>query len=147
LEHLLFSSCGTLAYFTIWLFNKIRKSGTLLIKRYENNDMNNTSPRAGRRINQPAGYKAFIPTPLPPEPPIATDDEMIELLSKAARALGRLDGVVSVLPHPDLLVAMYVRHEAVLSSQIRHAEYSRRRAGVGERCPKRGRAAGRGRSR
>jgi Fic family protein len=46
------------------------------------------------------------------------DDEMIELLSKAARALGRLDGVVSVLPHPDLLVAMYVRHEAVLSSQI-----------------------------
>jgi Fic family protein len=39
-------------------------------------------------------------------------------LSDADRALGRLDGVASVLPNPDLFVAMYVRHEAVLSSQI-----------------------------
>jgi Fic family protein len=40
------------------------------------------------------------------------------LLSDADRALGRLDGVTSILPNPDLFVAMYVRHEAVLSSQI-----------------------------
>jgi len=46
------------------------------------------------------------------------DGEMWDLLSKADRALGRLDGVASVLPNPDLFVAMYVRHEAVLSSQI-----------------------------
>lgn len=46
------------------------------------------------------------------------DDEMWELLSLADRALGRLDGVASILPNPDLFVAMYVRHEAVLSSQI-----------------------------
>jgi Fic family protein len=39
-------------------------------------------------------------------------------LSDADRALGRLDGVASLLPNPDLFVAMYVRHEAVLSSQI-----------------------------
>ena len=74
--------------------------------------------RAGRPVQQPSGYRAFIPVPLPPEPPIHMDEEMWELLSKADRALGRLDGVASVLPNPDLFVAMYVRHEAVLSSQI-----------------------------
>jgi Fic family protein len=46
------------------------------------------------------------------------DSEMLGLLSKADRALGRLDGVASVLPNPNLFLAMYVRHEAVLSSQI-----------------------------
>lgn len=43
---------------------------------------------------------------------------MIQLLSRADRALGRLDGVTSILPNPDLFVAMFVRQEAVLSSQI-----------------------------
>lgn len=46
------------------------------------------------------------------------DDELTRLLSDADRALGRLDGVASVLPNPNLFVAMYVRQEAVLSSQI-----------------------------
>lgn len=46
------------------------------------------------------------------------DTELIRLLSDSNRALGRLDGVASVLPNPDLFVAMYVRQEAVLSSQI-----------------------------
>jgi len=49
---------------------------------------------------------------------LAYDQELTRLLSDADRALGRLDGVASVLPNPDLFVAMYVRHEAVLSSQI-----------------------------
>ncbi|UCG93550.1 MAG: Fic family protein, partial [Candidatus Aerophobus sp.] len=74
--------------------------------------------RAGGYITQPAGYKAFIPAPLPPEPPIAWDEELQNLLSKADMALGRLDGVAMILPNPDLFVAMYVRKEAVLSSQI-----------------------------
>lgn len=74
--------------------------------------------RAGRYVKQAAGYAAFIPTPLPPDQPLAFDAEMTNLLSEADRALGRLDGVASVLPNPDLFVAMYVRHEAVLSSQI-----------------------------
>ena len=43
---------------------------------------------------------------------------MAHLLSEADRSLGRLDGVASVVPNPDLFVAMYVRQEAVLSSQI-----------------------------
>lgn len=46
------------------------------------------------------------------------DAELLKLLSDADRALGRLDGVATVLPNPDLLVAMYVRQEAILSSQI-----------------------------
>jgi Fic family protein len=74
--------------------------------------------RSGRYVRQLEGYSAFIPEPLPPDPPIEMDDGMRRLLSRADRALGRLDGVASVLPNPDLFVAMYVRHEAVLSSQI-----------------------------
>ena len=74
--------------------------------------------RAGRYIQQPEGYRAFLPAPLPPDPPVAMDGEMTALLSEADRDLGRLDGIATVLPNPDLFVAMYVRHEAVLSSQI-----------------------------
>jgi Fic family protein len=59
-----------------------------------------------------------MPAPLPPDPPVTMDSELTKLLSQADRALGRLDGIGSVLPNPDLFVAMYVRQEAVLSSQI-----------------------------
>src|SRR5450759_5351745 len=76
------------------------------------------STRAGRYVSQPTGYRAFIPSPLPPTPPIQLEGELQVLLSKADRALGRLDGSIQTLPHPDLFVYMYVRKEAVLSSQI-----------------------------
>jgi Fic family protein len=74
--------------------------------------------RTGQYVKQPTGYSAFIPSPLPPEPPIQIDDELTRLLSDADRATGRLDGVASVLPNRNFFVAMYVRQEAVLSSQI-----------------------------
>ena len=77
-----------------------------------------SSARAGKYITQQAGYKAFIPTPLPPDPPIAWDEGLQQSLSRADMALGRLDGIATILPNPDLFVAMYVRKEAVLSSQI-----------------------------
>jgi len=76
------------------------------------------SARAGRYVQQPAGYRAFIPAPLPPEPPVHVAGELLALLSRADQALGRLDGVAQTLPNPNLFVAMYVRREAVLSSQI-----------------------------
>lgn len=76
--------------------------------------------RAGRYIQQPQGYEAFLPAPLPPDPPVQMDGELTRLLSDADRALGRLDGVASVLPNADLFVAMYVRHEAVLRPRSRH---------------------------
>ena len=74
--------------------------------------------RAGRLVSQPSGYRAFIPAPLPPDPPVALDGDLLALLSQADISLGRLDGVVKVIPDPDFFVGMYVRREAVLSSQI-----------------------------
>jgi Fic family protein len=74
--------------------------------------------RAGRYAKRPAGCGAFVPAPLPPTPPIRIDERLTRLLSEADRSLGRLDGVASVLPNPELFVSMYVRQEAVLSSQI-----------------------------
>lgn len=74
--------------------------------------------RAGRYISQTTGYKAFLPEPLPPAPDIDYDGELRTLLSNADRDLARLDAIATLLPNPDLFVAMYVRHEAVLSSQI-----------------------------
>jgi Fic family protein len=64
------------------------------------------------------GYEAFVPKALPPEPALALDGELLALLSRADQTLGRLDGVIQTIPNPDLFVAMYVRREAVLSSQI-----------------------------
>lgn len=76
------------------------------------------SNRAGRSIKQPTGYRAFVPEPLPPNPPLEMNAELIGMLSAADQALGRLDGFAELLPNPDFFVAMYVRREAVLSSQI-----------------------------
>ena len=85
---------------------------------------NGASGRAGHYVSQPQGFRAFIPAPLPPEPPVRFSRELQELLSKADRALGRLDGSIHTLPHPDLFVYMYVRREAVLSSQIEGTQSS-----------------------
>lgn len=82
------------------------------------------SSRAGRYVRQTTGYRAFIPAPLPPEPPLDLTGELHRLLSSADRALGRLDGSVLTLPNPDLFVFMYVRKEAVLSSQIEGTQSS-----------------------
>lgn len=73
---------------------------------------------------QSEGYKAFIPAPLPPDPPIEFDEELQSLLSKADRDLARLDGITTVLPNPDLFIAMYVKKEALLSSQIEGTQAS-----------------------
>jgi Fic family protein len=88
------------------------------------NAANNTGSRAGRYVAQPADYRAFIPTNLPPTPPIVLDGELQRLLPEADRALGRLDGSIHTLPNPDLFVYMYVRKEAVLSSQIEGTQSS-----------------------
>ncbi|MGI6436371.1 MAG: Fic family protein [Syntrophomonadaceae bacterium] len=79
--------------------------------------------RSGRYIKQIGGYTAFIPNPLPPIP-LEISWEMHEIISKADRALGRLDGITEILPNPDLFVAMYIRQEAVLSSQIEGTQAS-----------------------
>lgn len=80
--------------------------------------MQSLNSRGGRTSTQSTGYAAFVPNPLPPNPPLAYDGELIRLLSQADLALGALSGIASLLPNPDLFVAMYVKKEAVLSSQI-----------------------------
>lgn len=80
--------------------------------------------RAGSYVSQIGGYKAFVPKPLPPDPPIQFDKELLHLLSQADRELGRLDGTSAILPDVDLVVAMYVKEEAVRSSQIEGTQAS-----------------------
>ena len=80
--------------------------------------------RAGLYQRQLRGYRAFVPAPLPPNPPIQIGGELQRLLSEADIALGRLDGSIQILPNPDLFVLMYVRKEAVLSSQIEGTQSS-----------------------
>lgn len=82
-----------------------------------------TSTRAGTYIKQAGGFEAFMPAPLPP-PDLVVTSKMQMLLSKADLAIGRLDGVIEVIPSPDRFVYMYVRREAVLSSQIEGTQAS-----------------------
>jgi Fic family protein len=85
------------------------------------------SLRAGRLETQQAGkegYSAFIPAQLPPSPPVVLDGALQSLLERASRALGRLDGISLLLPDPRLFLYMYVRKEAVLSSQIEGTQSS-----------------------
>jgi len=77
--------------------------------------------RAGAYRSNLAGelhYDSFLPSPLPPDPPIVLDEGMIKLLTKANRSIGILEGMSHQVPDIDLFVSMYVRKEALLSSQI-----------------------------
>jgi Fic family protein len=62
--------------------------------------------------------QAFVPNRLPPDPPLTVDPDIQTLLERATLALGRLDGLTTILPDPNLFLYSYVRKEAVLSSQI-----------------------------
>ncbi len=75
-------------------------------------------PMAGERC------RAFVPNPLPPEPPLVLDDDLLDLLARANLALGRLDGLTAVLPDPGVFLYNYIRKEAVLSSQIEGTQSS-----------------------
>ena len=62
--------------------------------------------------------RAFVPAPLPPRPPLPSGEDLQEAMARALLAIGRLDGVSSLLPDTALFLYQYVRKEAVLSSQI-----------------------------
>lgn len=68
--------------------------------------------------------RAFVPFPLPPNPPVVLDGARQLLLEQATLALGRLDSVSTLLPDPHLFLYTYVRKEAVLSSQIEGTQSS-----------------------
>ena len=68
--------------------------------------------------------RAFVPDPLPPDPPVQLTGRDHDLIEKANRALGRLDAVSTLLPDVSLFMYFYVRKEAVLSSQIEGTQSS-----------------------
>jgi Fic family protein len=82
--------------------------------------------RLGRYVETAAGgerVRAFVPPPLPPDPPLNLA-RLFELYDSARGALGRLDGVTTILPSTPLFLFMYVRKEALLSSQIEGTQSS-----------------------
>jgi Fic family protein len=85
------------------------------------------SGRAGTFMAQGRGvaaYHAFVPKPLPPEPELNMDGRLRELHEQASTAVGRLDGAWALLPNADHLLWIYIRKEAVLSSQIEDTQSS-----------------------
>ena len=68
--------------------------------------------------------RAFVPAPLPPQPPLAIDPPLRLQLDRSLLALGRLDSIATLLPNPDLFLYSYVRKEAVVSSQIEGTQSS-----------------------
>lgn len=87
---------------------------------------NKNKDRLGRQIKSFVGgehYSAYMPRDLPPKPPLNME-ELYPLLDWANTALGRLDGMSMVLPDHSLFLYMYVRKEAVLSSQIEGTQSS-----------------------
>ena len=86
-----------------------------------------TRGKTGRYETTSAGgeeVRAFIPAPLPPDPAIAIDQGLQLLLEQAALSLGRLDSLSTLLPDTGLFLYMYIRKEAVLSSQIEGTQSS-----------------------
>ncbi|HEY3819806.1 MAG TPA: Fic family protein [Polyangiaceae bacterium] len=91
--------------------------------------MSTPSPtRAGHFLEQNAGstgsYHAFVPSPLPPSPPLELDIALRDAEAQANLAVGRLDGASRLLPDLNLFLYMYIRKEAVLSSQIEGTQSS-----------------------
>jgi len=75
-----------------------------------------TTPAAGRVLRTPEGYYAFVPSPPPAK--IEYAPALVHSLSRADSALSELSGLGRLLPNPHLLIAPYLRREAVLSSRI-----------------------------
>ena len=86
--------------------------------------MKRTAGRLVHCTTSPEHFSAFVPAPLPPEPPLVISPDIQELLEQANRALGRLDGIGALLPDTQLFLYSYIRKEALLSSQIEGTQSS-----------------------
>ena len=80
--------------------------------------MNNRAGIYKNNLSGDMAYKSFMPAVLPPNPPIEPDKDIVELLVKANKQLALLEGISSRIPNIHLFISMYVRKEALMSSQI-----------------------------
>ncbi len=80
--------------------------------------MNNRAGHYKSNLSGEMAYKSFVPNPLPPALPIELTEDMIALLVKANSQLAVLEHVATRIPNVELFVSMYVRKEALMSSQI-----------------------------
>ena len=80
--------------------------------------------QTGHFIPIPGGARAFLPAPMPPDPPLRFDGEAQALLSDADQKIGRLDGIGETIPDPEFFAHGFLRKEAVLSSQIEGTQSS-----------------------
>ncbi len=80
--------------------------------------MNNRAGHLKTNLSGEMAYQSFVPKPLPPSPPIEMTEDMLDLLIKANSQLAVLESVATRIPNVDLFVSMYVRKEALMSSQI-----------------------------
>ena len=93
----------------------------------EESNITLASNRAGHLEHQKTpkeSFHAFVPKPLPPDPALKIDSELQNLMGEADRALGGLNSILILLPNPALFLYMYVRKEALLSSQIEGTQSS-----------------------
>jgi Fic family protein len=74
--------------------------------------------KIGRLLQQPAGYRAFVPDKFPPEQPIVLNTKTQQLHARAVLMLGKLDGITQLLPDLDFFILMYITKEATRSSEI-----------------------------
>ncbi len=80
--------------------------------------MNNRAGIYKNNLSGEMAYKSFMPAVLPPNPPIELDKDIVDLLVKANKQLALLEGISSRIPNIHLFISMYVRKEALMSSQI-----------------------------
>ena len=80
--------------------------------------MTNRSGHWKNNLSGEASYRSFVPAMLPPEPAISLDRKGLDLLLEASKRLALLEGLSVRIPNVNLFISMYVRKEALMSSQI-----------------------------
>ena len=80
--------------------------------------MNNRAGRYKTNLSGVMAYRSFVPNPLPPAPPVELTEDIVALLVKANSQLAVLESAAARIPNAGLFVSMYVRKEALMSSQI-----------------------------
>ena len=80
--------------------------------------MKNRAGKYRTNFSGEAEYMSFVPAPLPPDPAIEIDSDMIKMLVRSNNSIASLESIAKTIPNMELFISMYVRKEALMSSQI-----------------------------